>query len=245
MKTAALIAVRDEEVFLPGFFSHLRNYVDGFFVIDDGSRDHTSSIIKNESKVVFYFRREEREPEHFFEVEHREILLRAAQERGVEWVLCADADERYETLFLKHMKEIQKDAENMSKSAVGLHILSLWNSAHTYRADYPYNNLVKFLMFKIPHTISYADRPVHSLHTPWLPEASRDKHLLWRTDYRAYHLRMISSQEREKRFKKFERVDSSHTWQPVGYQHLIDETTLRLKTVKIERGFDMQSLPSR
>ena len=52
MSLFAVIAVKDEERYLPGFFNHLRDYVDGFVVLDDGSIDETPNIIKKESKVI-------------------------------------------------------------------------------------------------------------------------------------------------------------------------------------------------
>lgn len=243
MKTLAIIAVRDEVRYLPGYFSHLRDFVDGFAVVDDASLDETSRLIRQEPKLKFSFRRDVRGPDHFFEVENREILLRAAKELKAEWVLCCDADERYELAFLKEMMSIQNRAEEIEKPVVGLRVLGLWNSVHTYRVDGLYGKLTKFVMFKVPNEISYPDRPRGSLHSPWLPSALMDASFHWSTDYRIYHLRMIRSEDRRIRFEKFRRTDPENKWQPIGYSLLCDEAGLELKEIERGREFDMRSLP--
>ncbi|PIR07488.1 hypothetical protein COY65_01430 [Candidatus Jorgensenbacteria bacterium CG_4_10_14_0_8_um_filter_39_13] len=244
MRTLAVIAVRDEESYLPGYFYHLRDFVDGFAVVDDGSLDKTAFLIKQEPKLKFSFRRDVRETDHFFEVENREILLRAAKELKAEWVLCCDADERYESSFLKELTSIQDHAEEIKKPVVGLRVLGLWNSAYTYRIDGSYGKLTKFVMFKVPNEISYTDRPHGSLHSPWLPSALRDAQFHWSTDWRIYHLRMIRPEDRKIRFEKFRRIDPENKWQSIGYSHLLDETGLELKEIERGREFNMRSLPN-
>lgn len=59
----SLFAVKDEERYLIGFFNHLRDYVDGFVVLDDGSTDDTPNIIKKESKVLSVMTNLPHEPE--------------------------------------------------------------------------------------------------------------------------------------------------------------------------------------
>ena len=38
------MCVRNEEYYLPTFLSHIRRYVDGFVVLDDGSTDNSGKI---------------------------------------------------------------------------------------------------------------------------------------------------------------------------------------------------------
>ena len=243
MKTIAIIAVRDEARYLPGYFSHLRDFVDGFAVVDDGSLDTTPFLIRREPKLKFSFRRDIRESDHFFEVENREILLNAAKKLKAEWVLCCDADERYESIFLKELASIQEHAEEINKPVVGLRLLGLWNSGTTYRVGGYYGKLTKFTMFKVPDKISYSDRPRGCLHSPWMPEALMDSSFHWSTDYRIYHLRMIRPEDRKIRFEKFRRIDPENKWQPVGYSHMCNEIDLELKEIERGREFDTRSLP--
>ena len=243
MKTLALIAVRDEERFLPGYFAHLRNFVDGFAVVDDGSVDATWSLIQKEPKLSFSFRREVRAADHFFEIENRELLLNAAKDLGAEWVLGCDADERYEMAFLKNMAALQNEAEKREKRAIALQVFGLWNSPVTYRADTPIGRLSKFVLFKVPTEISYADRPKRALHSSWLPVAMMNPAYHWSTDYRIYHLRSVHPADRIRRFEKFRRIDPENKWQPVGYDHLVSEVGIELKTIEPGREFDLLSLP--
>ena len=48
----AIMCVRNEEYHLPTFLDHIRDYVDGFVVLDDGSTDNTIKILENEPKML-------------------------------------------------------------------------------------------------------------------------------------------------------------------------------------------------
>ncbi|MGC9603096.1 MAG: glycosyltransferase family A protein [Minisyncoccia bacterium] len=243
MRTLAIIALRDEERYAPGYFDHLRRFVDGFAVVDDGSLDKTPLIIRQEPKLKFSFRRDVREPDHFFEVDNREILMNAAKDLNAEWVLCCDTDERYETPFLEKINSVQDEADKIGKPVVGFRVLSLRESLKTYYAVEQSRILTKFLMFRVPNEISYADRPRRALHTPWLPAGLRDQHLLWSTEYRVYHFCSLRAEDRRRRYEKFKRIDPDNKWQPIGYDHLIQEDGVRLKEIEPGREFDLHSVP--
>ena len=69
-KILAVIAFRDEEKHLPGLFSHLRDYVDGFVAFDDCSTDRSADIARAEPKMAGYFERHVPSADHFFEVQN-------------------------------------------------------------------------------------------------------------------------------------------------------------------------------
>ena len=48
----AVMCIRNEERHLPTFLKHIRDYVDGFVVLDDGSTDKSIEIVNNEPKLL-------------------------------------------------------------------------------------------------------------------------------------------------------------------------------------------------
>ena len=111
----AVIAVKDEERYLPGFFNHLRDYVDGFVVLDDGSIDETPNIIKKESKVISVMTNPPHGPEDWDEKGNRIRLLNEARRLGGEVVLFCDADERFEVGFLRELRGLAQDCLSQRK----------------------------------------------------------------------------------------------------------------------------------
>ena len=50
-KICCISSVHNEERYLPGFLSHIRNYVDGFIFFNDRSNDKTSQILSSNNVI--------------------------------------------------------------------------------------------------------------------------------------------------------------------------------------------------
>ena len=106
----AVMCVRNEEYHLPSFLNHIRDYVDGFVVLDDGSTDNTINILKNEEKMLKIIENPVTNKLNWDEDTNRIKLLKEAfkvsKDKENTWVICCDPDERFEIRFLKRMKKI-------------------------------------------------------------------------------------------------------------------------------------------
>jgi glycosyltransferase involved in cell wall biosynthesis len=230
----ALIAVRDEERYLEDYFRHLREFVDGFIVFDDNSSDRSPALIKREAKVLKVVRRHKSSAPHAFEVENRKALLTAAWQGGAQWVLCCDADERFETRFLQELRTIVRSKPE--RYVMGLQLRPLWGSGNQYRVDGIYSNRSKFVLFPSTPLGNYYAHGL--LHTPWYPpilNSSDRKQLL---PYNLYHLKSIATTDRLERYKKFKLVDPGLTHQPQGYEHLVSEKGAVFESIPEGRGYD-------
>ena len=97
----AILNVYNEELNILGCINHIQKYVDKIVVFDDKSTDNTIRLIKDNPKIVII---ENNNKTIWAERKNREISLRKALEISQTkkpWVICVDADERFEIRFLK------------------------------------------------------------------------------------------------------------------------------------------------
>jgi glycosyltransferase involved in cell wall biosynthesis len=233
-KVVALLAFRDEESYLSGFFAHLRNYVDEFIVLDDDSQDRSLEIAQSQANTHVLMRETSGSfPDHYFEVDNHRLLLETALARNAEWVLCCDADERHEKRFLDQVQTIVSG----SKEVFALRVRDLWDSCSQYRVDGFWAHKAKFVLFPLVPFVDYY--PSYALHTKWVPPniPCRDENVL---DFNLYHLLSIRREDRLKRLTKFRTVDPENKYQPkIGYEYLGDETGLKLDKVAAGREFEV------
>lgn len=233
MNIFGIIAVRNEERYLPGFLYHLAPYVNAIIALDDCSTDATADILRSERKVVSVLREDRPGPPHAHEVSNRHRLLIEAAWLGADWVLCADADERFEERFLRRLRAEAHIGNERGEPVRRFKLVNLWNSRHHYRVDGLCRPRWSARMFRLPDTITRRDP---GMHQPWFPPEMQD---CPRASMRAnlYHLRMIERRDREARFEKFRSVDPDNQDQAIGYGHLIDEAGLKLKRIPLGRGY--------
>lgn len=230
----ALLAFRNEECYLPAFFSHLRPYVSQFIVFDDNSSDSSAEIALSQQNTRVLNRKFDKpSPPHYYEVDNRRALLEAALAADAQWLLCCDADERYEKRFLEDLQRLTSEHQ----VAYGVRVRDLWNSENYYRVDSYWGNKAKFVLFPAtPFTDYY---PSHSLHSRWMPPnlECRAENIL---DYNLYHLASLCHENRIKRAEKFKTIDPDSKYQPrIGYDYLTDETALQLEKVPPGREFEI------
>jgi glycosyltransferase involved in cell wall biosynthesis len=235
-KITALLAFRDEERYLPGFFAHLQPYVSDFIVFDDGSTDRSAEIARAQPRTEVLSRTHEQTyPPHHFEVDNRRALLDAALEREAEWVLCCDADERSELNFLRQLQEITAGQQ----CAYALRVRDLWDSVNAYRVDGYWGDKAKYVLFPLTRFTTYY--PSHALHSRWVPQhvECRPENIL---DFNLYHLVSLRREARVARMHKFKRIDPESLYQSrIGYDYLADEDGL--VTEKIPPGKEFELLP--
>ncbi|SFZ85953.1 Glycosyl transferase family 2 [Devosia enhydra] len=233
MTVFCVISVRDEARYLPGFLAHIAPYVDGIVALDDGSTDTTRALLAEEQRVVSILSETRPGPAHAHETSNRHRLLMEAARLGARWVLCADADERFETLFLRRLRKETRWGDRHGRPVRLVRIVNLWNSPDHYRLDGACGPRWTPRLFALPRTLS---RRQPGMHQPWYPP-ELDAAPQAVMDAKLYHLRMIDRADRQARFEKFSSVDPDHIHQAQGYAHLVDETGLRLRRIFPLRGY--------
>ena len=233
MKVFSLIAVRNEERYLPGFLHHMRDAVDGIIALDDCSTDRTREILSSEPRVVSILTEDRSGPPHANETRNRHRLLVEAARLGAQWVIGADADERFEARFLGRLRAEAEEGERTGKLIRCVRIVDLWNSPQHFRIDGRCGPRWTPRMFKLPPRLS--ERPP-ILHRAWYPGELEPAPKALANAY-LFHLRMINRSDRQARFEKFRLVDPQNTHQAIGYGHLIDETNLTLRPVLPWRAY--------
>jgi glycosyltransferase involved in cell wall biosynthesis len=233
MEVFCLIQVRNEERFLPGFLHHIAPHVDGIIALDDCSTDATMDILRAEPRVVSVLRERRPGTQHANEVTNRHRLILEAARLNATWVLCADADERFEERFLRRLRAEAEKGDRRDQPGRFVKIVNLWDGGDHYRVDGRCGPRWTARMFRVPATIT---RRVPGLHQPWFPP-ELDKAPRGYMPALLYHLKMIERKDREARFRKFSLIDPDLRHQPIGYGHLVDETGLKLKPVLPFRHF--------
>ena len=240
-KIYCVSCVRNEEYYLSGFFEHIREYVDGFVFLDDGSTDKTLEILKNEKKMLDIIYNERRDGEEYYEgINRRKVVLRA-RELGADWILCIDPDERFATNFLQDLRKLVNDAELNHKKVYAVNFRELWDEIDYYRSDGIWNEKVKNIFFRAMDKMTIN---TGQYHTPWHPaEYDTNRENFVRTSYNLYHLRMIKEVDRIARKERYNRLDPEKEFQPIGYDYLCDNKNLELTKTSEMDNYNQKLIP--
>lgn len=242
LRTVVVMQVRNEARHLPGCLAHLREHVDGIVALDDGSTDDTARILRCEPKMLEVLTRPAREPHVWHENENKRLLLECAQRHGAGWVLACDADERYETLFLQHLRAIVDSLPDGSLSCLSLSCRELWNSPLTWRSDGIWGRKSRARLFRLPREIAFDESP--GLHGAWYPDQVRRHGVMFSSYYQLYHLGSILQEDRVRRRDLYNRLDPARRFQPIGYDYLAEEGEgVRIETIRPDRNYDLATLP--
>ncbi len=98
VRLIALLAFRDEAVYLPGYLRNVGPHVDGIVALDDGSSDGSAELLEGRPEVLELLRVPPGRPAWDEPANYR-ALVTAAQKHGPGWAISLDADERVERHF--------------------------------------------------------------------------------------------------------------------------------------------------
>jgi hypothetical protein len=161
----------------------------------------------------------------------------------MDWVLCCDADERYETLFLDSLGPIANSFPPNELTCISVTLSELWDDPRQYRMDGIWGRKVRARFFRLPDNVAF--ELDQELHGQWYPDAIRQRGRMLRIHHRVYHLKSIRREDRITRRDFYNRVDPEKRFQAVGYDYLADEgETIRLERIRPGREYDYATLPA-
>ena len=237
----AVMCVRNEEYYLPSFLKHIRKFVDGFVVLDDGSSDNTLKILENEEKVLKIIKKAVTNKVDWDEAKNRKELLRAtynvSPDKDNTWVLCCDPDERFEIRFLKNVRRLCK-----GNNVYGLHFREIHNNKNIYRCDGIWNEKKKYILFPLKENMNFDKVYLNRHHIDWFYNDLIDYKIM--TDYDLYHLKMLKKSDRIKRVNLYNEIDPNKKMQVIGYDYLIDESNAEYKKIKFKNRYKYCFIPN-
>jgi hypothetical protein len=234
VRLLALVAVRNEMRYLPGFLSNVAPSVDGIIALDDGSTDGSAECLESHPAVIELLRVPFDRP-RWDEVANHRALISAALRHGGEWAICLDADHRLERGFRARCETVIARGRADGIEAFALPLRELWDSPRQYRVDGIWGRKVRARLFRLREDHEFDTRPYHSHKAPL--QAWRDGELPV-ADLEVYHLRMIRHEDRVARRRRYEAADPDARFQPgLGYAYLTDERGLRVKEVPQDRDY--------
>jgi len=210
-------------------------HVDGVIALDDGSTDGTGEMLEARPEVLELLRRPPSRPD-WDEVGNHRALVAAACRHGADWIIALDADERPESGFRQRAERVIRRGRVIGAEAFALRLFELWGSRDTYRADGIWGTKTVARLFRARGDHMFDPKPLHAHKAP--------RQAMWQgrfpiADLHLYHLRMIHSEDREARRRRYQRLDPENRFQPgVGYAYLTDERGLRLRRVPRRRAYN-------
>ncbi len=172
-----------------------------------------------------------RNPEPWFdEGKVRSRLIDEARERGAEWVLVIDPDERLERGAGETIRSFMRANDGRAVLG-GFRFREMWTSTQ-FRSDGIWGEKRKFALFPLIDGIEMSLAPVHTPRHPLNAEYERTI-----LDLDLYHLKMLSASARTARRDLYTALDPARAFQSIGYDYLTDETDLALTRIAPDRPY--------
>lgn len=206
MRLFAVFSYRYDVELVPDLLENLKSFIDDYVIHDD--RGNTEEWY-NEGYV-------------------RNKLIEKAKNRGADWILCVDPDERFEIQAGKKIRDLIK----IKRKVIYLfNFRELWLPC-AYRVDGIWGQKKKAILFPVFPGQKFMNLPIHS---GWFP-INEDYEWI-NTDINLYHLKMIVPEARKIRANLYKSLDPFHKYQPIGYDYLIEEIGLRLERIPPGREY--------
>ncbi|MFC3088745.1 glycosyltransferase [Tabrizicola soli] len=205
LRVLAAFSFRYDAHLVPDLIENIRPAIHGFVAWDDRSAEAALSD----------------------EPARRRRLLAAARERGADWLLVPDPDERFEQGFATWLPALLAEGD------------CLWHfslremfSPTEYRSDGPWGAKSVLRLFPI----AAAGAEEAALHGLWVADDSGFRRRASRINL--YHLRMASPARRKLRRELYAAADPERRFQAIGYDYLDDERGMVLEPLPPGRTFD-------
>ncbi len=235
IRLLATTMVRDDARFLPGMLRNVGAQVDGIIALDDGSTDGTVRLLEECPHVLELLRNPPDRP-HYDEPGGHQRLVKAALQHGAEWIMSVDADERLEKDFRTRAERVIRRGQRFGLEGFSVRTRDLWDSLDCFRVDGIWGRKSQPRLFRASADHQFDSRALHGAKTPLQAKVFGMVPL---ADLFFYHMRMVRSDDRGARRRRYETLDPDARFQPdIGYAYLTDERGIRLRRVPAARGYE-------
>jgi len=179
---------------VPDLIKNTKNFVDDYVFWDDRNNNH----------------------KWYHEGKIRRSLIKMAIQKGADWIIAADPDERFEKNAGKKIWKIINDNNNR-KRVYGFRFRELWKPNY-YRYDGIWGEKIRYNLFPVLPGQKYMNLRIHS---GWFP-INEDYEFI-QTDINLYHLKMIDKKNREDRKNLYKKIDKGNKIQGIGYDYNIKQ----------------------
>ncbi|CAM2010071.1 glycosyltransferase [Acanthopleuribacter pedis] len=199
-------------------------FADAIVILDDGSTDGCSDLMRNHPAVTRY----EYQDLPFDERRDRNHILAMAGELDPDWIITVDSDEVFE--MDRERAQTLMTLNDPHVKVLGFHWYTFWDAEHHwYRADGIFGNMAGYRMYRYQPNQRIVDGTPEGLHCGNIPQFAEGARRF--TNIRVRHLGYDREVLRRAKYTFYRTVDKNPDAALVGnttYNHLISDTvTLR------------------
>lgn len=155
-------------------------------------------------------------------------MKRLAIQKGADWILELDPDERFEKSAEKIIREVTKTKH---KTIYRVNFRELY-SPDEYRVDGIWGRKYRFSLYPVYPNQKIKNQKYNLKTWPINREYKRVP-----LNLNLYHLKMIDPKAREDRVKWLKEIDPNSETQRVGYDYLVDESGMKLEKIPEGREY--------
>ncbi len=219
-KLVAAYRVKNARDFIEASLDATAKFADAIVVLDDGSTDGTSDLLRNHPAVTHY----EYQDLPFDERRDRNRILEKAVSLDADWIISIDADEIFE--MDRARAQTLMTLNNPHVKVLGFHWYTFWDpDHHWFRADGIFGTMSGYRMYRVQPNQRIVDGTPEGLHCGNIPQFAAGARRF--TNIRVRHLGYDSEALRRAKYNFYRGIDKNPRADLVGnttYDHLISAT---------------------
>ena len=219
-KLVAIYRIKNARATIEASLAATARFADRIVVLDDGSDDGTSEIVKQHPAVSTYLYQDL----PFDERRDRNHLLRLAAAHQPDWVISIDADEIFE--MDRDRAQVLMHLNDPHVKVLGFHWYTFWEPEHRwFRSDGIFGNMSGYRMYRWEPSRKIVAGTVDGLHCGNIPRFPEGVYRY--TNIRVQHLGYDRESLRRAKYEFYREKDKDPDPRLVGnsdYRHLVSSS---------------------